>query len=310
MKYRRLLALLFAVSLLCVAFFTLSSCSIPTRYELSYMFADQYSVGGGDYYYQDVGKIEINWGAGDITILHGEEERMAFFESASSLTEAQQMHTLISGGVLYIQYCESEYYGSIPAEQKNLTLYIPAGMSLDLSCVSGTVKMDGVEFENARIDTSSAQLSFGKVEFDSMLIYNTSGDLTADKLEGRDLYYSATSGSMRVKDMSVTHPWIELVSGDVEIPALTATDFEIYTTSGDVALTMAQDTTGTIDTVSGNVALTLPEISNLTVRYESVSGELVTQRACTMSKIDEYAYGNGAFGMIAISTTSGNVEIR
>ena len=310
MRKEWLLRLLGALLTVCVLCATLSACSIPVRYDITYAFADRYLPGDGSYDAENVEKIVIIWISGDITLIQSEEQDLSFSEDATDLNEERQMHTLLENGVLYVQFCASGYSLTATSLEKDLTVEIPAGIELELNTVSGSVNMDGVRLGNVRMDVVSAAVTLGEVTFDSMLLYDVSGGMTADVLHGEQLYCSTVSGTVQIKDAQVSRPWIETVSGDVSVGAMTATDFEIYTTSGEVSLTMTQDTTGTIDTVSGNVVLVLPEISNLTVRYESVSGELISQRSCTMSKIDEYAYGNGAFGMIAISTTSGNVEIR
>ena len=110
MKRRTLLRGLCTLLVLCMTLACLGGCAMTTRYRLSYIFADRYLSGAGDYYAEDIERIEINWGAGDITLIRGEEERMAFSENASSLSEAQQLHTLVLDNVLYVQYCESDYY--------------------------------------------------------------------------------------------------------------------------------------------------------------------------------------------------------
>ena len=65
-----------------------------------------------------------------------------------------------------------------------------------------------------------------------------------------------------------------------------------------------------MNTNSGSIVLALPELSNVSVRFEGTSELFYTERACTMTQIGRYSYGNGAFGLIAVSTTSGTLTVK
>ncbi len=309
MKKARWIRAFCAVMVLLTVVSLLSGCMVPTRHDVSYMFADRYVVGNGSCDAENVDRIEINWVDGEITLVQGDDAEVLYTEEGTGLSAAQQMHTLLENGVLYIQYCESDYRGRIPGEQKNLTLTLPAGMKIDINNVSGTIRADGIFLGAARIDTVSAQVILGEVDFSSLYVYGVSGDLTADVLRGEEMYCSTASGALRVKDMQVERPWFESVSGSAEINSMCAADFEFYTTSGDVALTMLQDFPGSINTVSGNVFLSLPTLSHVTLRYESTSGEFTTQRECVMTERNKYSFGTGTAGMIAVATTSGSLSV-
>lgn len=119
------------------------------------------------------------------------------------------------------------------------------------------------------------------IEFEDVAADMTTSSISAEGLTMKKLSVSSVSGNVIFRNCTVGTVVAETVSGEVQIGMRNA------------------DAKLKINTVSGNVSLLVPEGMQPSVRFGSVSGDMVHSIDCTVSE-------NAAF---SIETVSGDLQI-
>lgn len=170
---------------------------------------------------QKVEEIEINWVSGKVDIvLHDGDDIILTEESDRKLTEKKQMHWLLDGKTLRVQYIASGALSTTNVK-KNLTVMLPVTLSLDgvsINVVSSSVEADALQADKLMINTVSGRVDVACKRVNEVKANTVSGGLhlTFDRAPER-----ITAGS---------------VSGDVNIALPEDTGFraELDSVSGDV----------------------------------------------------------------------------
>ena len=109
-----------------------------------------------------------------------------------------------------------------------------------------------------------------------------------------------TTSSISAEGLTVKKLTVGSVSGNVIFRNCTIGTVTAETVSGEVQIGMRNaDAKLKINTVSGNVSLLVPEGTQPSVRFSSVSGDMVHSIDCTVSE-------NAAF---SVDTVSGDLQI-
>lgn len=119
------------------------------------------------------------------------------------------------------------------------------------------------------------------VEFEDVAVDMTTSSISAEGMTMEKLSVSSVSGNVIFRNCTVGTVTAETVSGEVQIGMRNA------------------DAKLKINTVSGNVSLLVPEGTQPSVRFSSVSGDVVHSIDCTVSE-------NAAF---SVDTVSGDLQI-
>lgn len=121
-----------------------------------------------------------------------------------------------------------------------------------------------------------------------------------ETIELEDVAVDMTTSSISAEGMTMEKLSVSSVSGNVIFRNCTIGTVTAETVSGEVQIGMRNaDAKLKINTVSGNVSLLVPEGMQPSVRFSSVSGDMVHSIDCTMSE-------NAAF---SVDTVSGNLQI-
>ncbi|MGN1409191.1 MAG: DUF4097 family beta strand repeat-containing protein [Eubacteriales bacterium] len=251
-----------------------------------YPDAGKYTVGTLTYSSEDIRRVEVNWISGSVEIKQGEGE-LCVSEVNDKLSEDEQMHWMISDGVLYVQFCKSGHFFNSIAK-KELSLEIPRGVEIDIGTTSADVFADGLEVKKAHIGSVSGDVRFGAFSGEELDVGTTSGDLTVDSLECEKLDFGT-------------------VSGDAEIGGMSADRAQFGSTSGKVKLALTKPAEIRIKTVSGDTRLSLGDIG-AKIELSGVSADLVTKLGYTKNG-KEYTIGGGE-AEVKVSSTSGDVYVE
>ena len=119
------------------------------------------------------------------------------------------------------------------------------------------------------------------IELENVAVDMTTSSISAEGMTMEKLSVSSVSGNVIFRNCTIGTVTAETVSGEVQIGMRNA------------------DAKLKINTVSGNVSLLVPEGMQPSVRFSSVSGDMVHSIDCTMSE-------NAAF---SVDTVSGNLQI-
>lgn len=294
-----------------------------------YSDSGSYSTGSFDYAPEDIESVSINWVLGNITIIESESDKLSVTESGTDLDDDEKMHYLIKDGSLTIQFWESRHSGRIDSSEKNLTVEVPKGISLNIKSVSSNISADELNVTDFSANTTSGDIKIDQITADSLKTKSVSGDMSFDEaIIANDTDMETTSGNIDFNSIESDNAKIECVSGDVSIHnALLSNNIEIETTSGDIDLgSLTADnaklesvsgdasmkitslSSADIKTTSGDTELNVPNESGASVDFSSVSGDLEADREYEKSK-GTYIFGNGDC-IIKVKTTSGDLDIN
>jgi len=121
-----------------------------------------------------------------------------------------------------------------------------------------------------------------------------------ETIELEDVAVDMTTSSISAEGMTMEKLSVSSVSGNVIFRNCTVGTVTAETVSGEVQIGMRNaDAKLKVNTVSGNVSLLVPEGMQPSVRFSSVSGDMVHSIDCTVSE-------NAAF---SVDTVSGDLQI-
>ena len=121
-----------------------------------------------------------------------------------------------------------------------------------------------------------------------------------ETIELEDVAVDMTTSSISAEGMTMEKLSVSSVSGNVIFRNCTVGTVTAETVSGEVQIGMRNaDAKLKVNTVSGNVSLLVPEGMQPSVRFSSISGDMVHSIDCTMSE-------NAAF---SVDTVSGDLQI-
>ena len=261
--------------------------------DFSYPDAENYSVGAAEFS-ETVEHIEIDWLAGNVTVVSNRLDTVSFSEeSLAALTEDTQLHYWLDGTTLHMKFCRSGKW-RLDGLEKDLTVLVPENLpltSLTVKSMSAGIHLNALQAESASIGTSS-----GNVELTDCAVTDI-------------VQVDTTSGWM---DMSLIEPletfaW-GTTSGTLQITAPKVRNFSAGSVSGEVSLSVKEEPeTLSIKTTSGSIDLALPEDASFTLDYDSISGDLSSDLPCRKES-GQYLFGDGKTEY-QIGTVSGDVQI-
>lgn len=223
--------------------------------------------------------INIEWVAGDITIVPADTDVITFTESGS-FDEKDTMVWKVSGDKLLIQYNKGNSFnisffsfGTTTNISKDLMISVPR----DWLC------------EELSIDCASANLEIS--------------DFTAKSID-----FDGASGEGNFANCNVETLSIETVSGDIDYNGeLTYLECDGVSARCELVLTNYPKSL-TMDGVSGDLDVTLPADCGFSAQMDSVSGNISSEFSTT-SENGRLVFGDGSC-RIEADTTSGNIIIR
>ena len=225
----------------------------------------------------DIQHLEIEWAAGNITILPDSNSDQILIRESEVSKEKYAMHISQSGNKLKIEFNDEDGFyigiGSNELDSKDLVISVPA----DWVCHS-------LEIEAAATDVKVSGLTIREVDFDGASgICNFSG-CSIDKME------------------------IDTASGDVDFSGTLETlDFDAMSARFTGSF---QNTPNRIDvdSMSGDLELTLPEDCGFTLNLDALSGNFQSD-FITETYGSSHNHGDGRC-KINVSAMSGDVNIH
>ena len=271
----------------------LTGCTKMTSYE-KYTNADLYSVGSVNMSAEAVKKVDIDWINGSIEVAQSTTQTLKIVEEKSPENAEERMRYYVDGSTLKVKYCQSGLRRNIDAQNKNLRVEIPAGLSLE-------------------IDTVSAGVTIGVLESTSLSIESESGNITAERIVGKDVEIETGNGKVSVGELIASAVSFDSSSGEVSVARLSGDFLDAETISGALSFGVQKAVRAEVESTSGDVTFTLGEGLGATVKLETATGKLKTdkQYAKTGTRYDIFgADGSSTECNIEIDVFSGDVYIR
>lgn len=200
---------------------------------------------------------------GSVEITAGEADVM-YIQAKKHLESGEAEHTRVlirqaeDGRVSAETRFEGVNWFTLPTTKPckvDYLVHIPRECDLQIKCVSSSLSVQGVS-GTMNISTVSGALKLVDVT-GSLQVKSVSGDISAEKVSAQ-LALETVSGDLLLTDSKLTRLEASTVSGDLFIQSLSS--------SSPVHL----------KSVSGDVALHVPEQTGLTIRSQSISGDVVT----------------------------------
>lgn len=165
--------------------------------------------------------------------------------------------------------------GHRPDEATRLEVRLPAGVSLDVETVSGTITVTGMEPDSLDLESVSGTVTVTDSRPVTLEAESVSGniDVSANGSESTEL--SSVSGNIRADGLSGSLA-VETVSGNATVTgtALTEADFETVSGRFDLDLGMTEVSELDLSSHSGDITVTLPADLPIRLQAETFSGRI------------------------------------
>lgn len=258
-----------------------------------YPHADRYLVGNGQTD-DAIHTIDINWVSGTVQLLPADDAVLRWEETCSrSLEDKWRVHYLVENGVLHLQFRETSWLhiGSTPS--KDLTVYIPAALTLkecDVENVSGEIRLTDLSPDKADLET-------------------VSGNITVQHMTCGKLDMTTVSGQVQAEQVTATTLDTESVSGDIQINgAIQRWDMESVSGNGSLSSAVRPQTVDT-ETVSGDITLTIPDNDGFLAKLDAPDNHFFCDFPVSSRGEDTWMYKNGG-AEFSFDSVSGDITIR
>lgn len=278
--------------IIAMGLFSLTSCGVG-GYD-KYVNADLYTAGSVSISAENIQKVEIDgWVNGSIEVEQTASQILKIIEEEGLENDAERMHYYIDGNVLKVRYCQSGLRGQINAEKKNLRLEVPAGLSLE-------------------IESEKAGITIGVLEVENLSIESEAGNITAERIVGNQTTIETKKGKVSIGELISTEASFESSSGDISVMRLSTNSLEVDVMSSDVSFGIQKAFVAEVESLSGDITFTLGEGLGATVRLQTATGKLKTEKLYgkTGSRYDIFgADGASTDCTIDVDVFSGNLYI-
>ena len=286
---KRILSMILAALLLCGSI----GC-VVISHVTKYANADKYTAGGFTYEASAVKRVELEWAAGDVTLVNGNGTLSVSESGGDTLSQSERLHWWLDGTTLRIKYCESGFSHVIQAKKKHLTLELPTENRVDLKIdiASGAIGADSLYVQTLDVNTAS-----GGMQIDRML-------------DAEEVKIDSASGGIHFGAVTVdTKFTVDTASGGLTVDRINAKTVKIESASGGVTLGLDTADTVNIDAASGKILLKLADPARgATVSLQKVSGTFDCKLPMT-AEGKSYKIGGGEI-RIDIDAVSGSITIE
>lgn len=258
----------------------------------------KYSVGNSESVSADFNTINVDWISGSVNLIPYDGDTVKIEEtSIENIEEKYELRWLVKANTLTIKPCASigGWNLSVEIPTKELYIYLPAKLAETLNKVV--------------IEAASAEVNITGITSTGISTDTASGDTWIEKCNVTDLNIENVSGYVNCTELSAEKIDAETVSGNVEIMGIVK-ELDVESVSGTVyyCSSSAVLDRADISTVSGEIKLQLPDNDGFNVRFDSVSGKIISDFPLTING-NNNTYGNGTRNY-DLETVSGNVYIE
>lgn len=223
----------------------------------------------------DIHSIDIDWAAGNITILPDAKATQITVAEPVMADEKHQMVCKVSSGTLKIEFSEEnfDWVGMNYNYSKDLSITVP----LDWVCQE-------LEFDVASANVNICNMTIGNVDFDG------------------------ASGVCSFTDCTVSEMDVDTASGDIQFTgSLDSLECDAASANCQLALYNYPRNIN-VNTMSGDLQLVLPEDCGFTLGMDAMSCDFTTDFQTTTNN-GHYIHGDGSC-RINVDAMSGDVAIH
>ena len=222
--------------------------------------------------FRDIDSLEVDWIAGDITIIPADTNEISVTEELSA--DQKSMVLKQGGSALYVEYCEDDFAFSLGSTgSKNLNITVPREwlcQELEINAASANLRAESLVIQKVRASTASGTLRFENCAVDTIKMDTASGDLD----------FSGALNELKF-DSASAHANLILTNHPKSIK---------------------------LDSLSGDLDLTLPKGCGFTLDKDSLSGSCIIEQDTT-DRDGKLTHGDGACE-IEVDGLSASLNIR
>lgn len=148
---------------------------------------------------------------------------------------------------------------------------------VDLTSVSGEVKITNLEAEKGLIKTTSGDSNIFDIDCKEVKIQTVSGDAKVHKISSKDCDLSSVSGDFEAEDLTIENKlYCNSVSGDFVVTKATCSKGTFQTVSGDMRGVNFYPQELTLQSVSGDITIENEDQSHIIniVKKRTLSGDI------------------------------------
>ncbi len=166
---------IFKIFIFCLVL-TMSACALTACskvYGERYYNAELYTASSSFTFTADIQNVYIEWEVGAVNVVSKDGDTFRVSETYSGVETNKQMHYLIQGSTLYIQFWKSGYRGEIAKSSKTLNIEIPKTLNLleieteDATVYSNELICSNVDISAEKGEINIRNLSCARGEIDS-----------------------------------------------------------------------------------------------------------------------------------------------
>lgn len=253
----------------------------------------------------DVRSLRANWVSGEVRVVQSADEQVHVLQRAGQGIKDKELFAYrLEGNTLVISDNRSRgwWFFSLGFRQDaDLEIQLPTAQydAIQIETTSADIVAESLSARSVSLGTTSGDIRAGG-QMESLKADSTSGDilLSGSQVTGK-LTLGTTSGAIKGQGLSCEALKVDTVSGSARLEG-TFAKAEVDSTSGDVDLdnSLVPEHLD-IETVSGRVQLSLPASSEISVSFDSVSGDLK----------NEFATNSGGRAQVEVETVSGDCHI-
>ena len=278
-----------------------------------YDHADEYTAGDVEIS-EKIGNLDIDWQAGSVNVSRYDGSTISVTETCGvELSEERQVHTWVDGKTLRIKYCKSGESFTLTNSEKKLEIKLPKDYDLTLINYDGascSATFDNICADTFDVDTASGGVIFKDCTADKFDLDTASGDIElAQKGETSKLTVDTASGDVKVTGETIKDISTDAASGKVKIDVKEIEKLDSDAASGNVELrseTVPRETN--VDTSSGDIELYFPKNADLTVDFDTASGDFNSDFSFS-EKSGKKISGSGS-NTVSVDTASGDLTIN
>ena len=207
-----------------------------------FTYDDEHEYSRGNAVVEDrITDLEINWIAGDVTVIPSESDTVSVSENFDGGDEDMRLRWRVKNGKLTVQFCKSAWFGIDREARKDLTVAIPASMLESMNEVEITTVSGGVRFTG-----NADELTLDAVKGELTLCGDI-GELDVHAVEGKVTF----TGGVRSAEL-------ECVDAAVTMYLDMAAELSFEQVNGDVSLYLSDEITGfsaEVESLGGEIAV-------------------------------------------------------
>ncbi|UOO38446.1 DUF4097 family beta strand repeat protein [Oscillospiraceae bacterium CM] len=251
-----------------------------------------------------VDSLNVSWTAGVVVIKPYDGTDIKLTEYAKrAIKDSEKLTYTINGTTLEVQYNAPGPVVNLPT--KKLELFVPSSLAdkinyLTVSATSAELEMESLTAATLKITETSGNTVVHDLNAGSAEIRSVSGEIAVTSMTTSALTLNTVSGDMRLDSVTAGALSATTTSGNGQLSG-SFQSVETHSVSGDMTVfSSVNPATVSCASTSGEITVKIPAGADLTVSYDSTSGDFSSDIPVRTSDNAPYTF----------KTVSGDIRLK